>query len=491
VAANGGYPFFWLYEYNVLEYKNLKPLAVKLAASSRVAWSRGSVQIPSDALGRRGQLRQAPEDFLSGELVAAISEHGVDSERRGLLRSAFVGALAVAGAGAAAAPEGDPDILDIPPWSRSLGKPVVANPYGRPSVFEANIIRRQSPGLTQTDQASVAFTPLQNLFGSITPSGLHFERHHQGWVDIDPRRHRLMINGLVREPLVFTMEDLMRMPSVSRMHFLECGANTAQEWGNAAVPTVQYSHGMLSGSEWTGVPLSLLLERAGYDRNAGYLLAEGADGSGMTRTINMENALDDAIVAYGQNGEMLRPEQGYPLRLVVPGVQGVSWVKWLRRLEVGDQPYATKDEASHYVDLMPDGRMRQYTAIQEAKSVITSPSGGQRLLKKGYYCITGLAWSGRGEVRKVEVSVDGGRNWRPARIEGSPQSKMLTRFNFDWTWQGETALLQSRVHDATGYIQPARSQLVAARGTRSIYHNNAIQTWRVKDSGEVDNVQVG
>ena len=197
MVANGDYPCFWLYEYNIFEYKNFRPLAVKLAASSLVAWSRGSVQIPSDALGRRGQLRQAPEDFLSGELVAAISEHGVDNERRGLLRSAFVGALAVAGAGAAAAPEGDPDILDIPSWSRSLGKPVVANPYGRPSVFEANIVRRQSPGLTQTDQASVAFTPLQNLFGSITPSGLHFERHHQGWVDIDPRRHRLMILSLI------------------------------------------------------------------------------------------------------------------------------------------------------------------------------------------------------------------------------------------------------------------------------------------------------
>jgi sulfane dehydrogenase subunit SoxC len=290
---------------------------------------------------------------------------------------------------------------------------------------------------------------------------------------------------------VFTVADLLRMPSVSRMHFLECGANTALEWGNSAVPTVQYTHGMLSGSEWTGVPLSLLLERAGYDRDASYLLAEGADGSGMTRTINLAGALEDAIVAYGQNGEMLRPEQGYPLRLVVPGVQGVSWVKWLRRLEVGNKPYATKDEASHYVDLMPNGQLRQYTAIQEAKSVITAPSGGQKLLGQGYYCITGLAWSGRGSVRKVEVSVDGGRNWQGARLEGQVSSKMLTRFNFDWVWRGEPALLQSRVSDDTGYIQPQRAALVAERGTRSIYHNNAIQTWRVSPSGEVDNVQVG
>ena len=449
------------------------------------------MELPSDALGGQGRLRQAPESFLSHELVTAISSDGVNSERRGLLRGALAAALVATNARAIAGDGGDPDIVRLPEWSRSLGKPVASNPYGQPSIYEANIVRRQSPGLTQTDQASVAFTPLQNLFGSITPSGLHFERHHQGWVDIDPRRHRLMINGLVAQPLVFTLEDLLRMPSVSRMHFLECGANTAQEWGNSAVPTVQYSHGMLSGSEWTGVPLSLLLERAGYDRTAAYLLAEGADGSSMTRTISMESALEDALVAYGQNGEMLRPEQGYPLRLVVPGLQGVSWVKWLRRLEVGDKPYATKDEASHYVDLMPNGQLRQYAAIQEAKSVITAPSGGQKLLKHGYYCITGLAWSGRGTVRKVEISVDGGRNWREARLEGSPQSKMLTRFNFDWVWQGESALLQSRVHDSTGYIQPQRAQLVAARGTRSVYHNNAIQTWRVGETGEVDNVQVG
>ena len=380
----------------------------------------------------QGHVRPAPESFIKPDLVASISAHGIDDERRGLLKGAFASAL-VAMTGKAVAGESDPNIVNVPEWSKILGKSVATNPYGLPSKYEANIIRRQSPGLTQTDQASVAFTPLQSMFGMITPSGLHFERHHQGWVDIDPSRHRFMINGLVKTPMVFTMEELMRMPSVSRMHFLECGANTALEWGNSAVPTVQYTHGMLSGSEWTGVPLSLLLERAGIDlAKAKYILAEGADGSSMTRTINIENALDDCIVAYGQNGEMIRPEQGYPLRLVVPGVQGVSWVKWLRRIEVGDQPYAAKDEASHYVDLMPDGMQRQYTAIQEAKSVITSPSGGQKLMNQGYYCVTGLAWSGRGVVKKVEVSADGGRNWREARIEGPALPKMITRFNFDW-----------------------------------------------------------
>ncbi|WP_193164920.1 sulfite dehydrogenase [Microbulbifer hainanensis] len=445
--------------------------------------------------GSFGQLRKAPESFLEKSTIEAVSQSGVDENRRRLLRTSFTTALAgMLGAGLsarAAAAEGDPDILTLPPWSKSLGNAVATNPYGQPSKYEANIVRRQSPGLTQTAQASVSFSPLQGMFGMITASGLHFERHHQGWVDVDPRRHRLMINGLVSKPMVFTMDDLMRLPSVSRIHFIECGANTGMEWGNAAVPTVQYTHGMLSCSEFTGVPLSLLLEHAGYDKARGkYVLAEGADGSSMTRTIDIERALDDVIVAYGMNGEMLRPENGYPLRLVVPGVQGVSSVKWLRRLEVGDKPYATKDEAIHYVDLMPDGQSRQYTSIQEAKSVITSPSGGQRLMTKGYYNVTGLAWSGRGTVKRVDVSFDGGRNWYTANLEGAVLPKALTRFNIGWVWDGKPAILQSRVVDSTGYVQPLKRQLKEVRGTRSVYHNNAIQSWRVMESGEVENVQI-
>jgi sulfane dehydrogenase subunit SoxC len=329
------------------------------------------------------------------------------------------------------------------------------------------------------------------MFGIITANGLHFERHHQGWVDIDPAQHRLMINGLVKRPTVYTMDDLMRLPSVSRMHFIECGANTGMEWGNVAVPTVQYTHGMLSCCEFTGVALSVLLDACGFDRKrAKFILAEGGDGSGMTRTIAIERALDDVIVAYGMNGEMLRPENGYPLRLVVPGVQGVSWVKWLRRIEVGDMPYASKDETIHYVDLMPDGLHRQYTSIQECKSVITSPSGGQMLVGKGYFSITGLAWSGRGKIQRVDVSTDGGRNWRTARLETPILSKCLTRFNIDWQWNGAPAILQSRAIDDTGYVQPQIRQLRAVRGTKSIYHNNAIQSWQVAASGEVGNVQV-
>jgi sulfane dehydrogenase subunit SoxC len=300
-----------------------------------------------------------------------------------------------------------------------------------------------------------------------------------------------MINGLVKQARVFTMDDLMRLPSVSRIHFIECGANTGAEWSNVALPTVQYTHGMVSCSEFTGVLLSTLLDLCGYDKTNGkYVLAEGADGSSMTRTIAIDRAMDDVLVAWAMNGEMLRPENGYPLRLVVPGVQGVSWVKYLRRIEVGDQRYDTKDETIHYIDLMPDGLHRQYTSVQECKSVITTPSAGQVLLDKGYYNITGLAWSGRGKIKRVDVSADGGRNWRTARLETPILSKALTRFNIDWVWDGSPAILQSRAIDDTDYVQPKINQLRAVRGSKSIYHNNAIQSWKLAENGELSNVQV-
>jgi sulfane dehydrogenase subunit SoxC len=240
------------------------------------------------------------------------------------------------------------------------------------------------------------------------------------------------------------------------------------------------------------VPLITLLEMAGADwKNGKFVLAEGADGSSMTRTIPMSLIKSgEVIVAYGQNGEMLRPENGYPLRLVVPGVQGVSWVKYLRRIELGDMPYAAKDEAVHYIDLMPDGQHRQYSNLQQCKSVVTTPSGGQVLLDRGFYNITGLAWSGYGKIKKVDVSVDGGRNWRQARLEGPVHSKALTRFNIDWVWDGKPAIIQSRAMDETGFVQPTYRQLRAVRGTRSIYHNNAIQSWLVEENGEVKNVQL-
>ena len=440
---------------------------------------------------------------LPGRIIPAPEAPRPAARRRFLASAVAAGAGTIGAATRAAAQPaklieaegvdgaGESAILKLPAHTRGLGQPVAARGYGTPSQWEKGLQRRESPGLTRVSAASVSFTPLQGLFGIITPNGLHFERHHQGWWDIDPSQHRLMINGLVHKAMVFTMDDLMRLPSVSRIHFIECGANTGMEWGNVAVPTVQYSHGMLSCSEYTGVLLSTLLEMCGADlKNGRFVLAEGADGSSMTRTIPIERAIDDVMVAWAMNGEMLRPENGYPLRLVVPGVQGVSWVKYLRRIEVGDKPWHTKDEVLHYVDLMPDGLHRQFTSIQEVKSVITTPSGGQVLLDKGYYNVSGLAWSGRGRIRRVDVSVDGGRNWREARLENPVLPKALTRFNCDWVWDGSPTVLQSRAIDETGHVQPRINQLREVRGTRSIYHNNAIQSWKVAETGEVFNVQV-
>jgi len=449
-----------------------------------------------------GRLLKAPEHFVAGTDAVATVFREARSGRRDFIRKSFAGAMAGAAAAGAlaqanAAPDaGDSEILNLPAHTTGLGQPVVTDGYGKPSQYERAVQRRQSPGLTQTTQASVSFAPLQSLFGIVTPSGLHFERHHQGWWDIDPSKHRLMVNGsddkMLRKPLVFTVDELMRLPSVSRFHFIECGANTGMEWGNVAVPTCQYTHGMLSCCEFTGVPLKILLDMAGVDTRRGrFVLAEGADGSGMTRTIPMERVESgEVLVAYGQNGEMLRPETGYPLRLVVPGVQGVSWVKYLRRIEVGDKPYGAKDEVLHYVDLMPDGLHRQYSSVQEVKSVVTTPSGGQVLLDRGFYQISGLAWSGRGRIARVDVSVDGGRNWRQAALQAPVLDKCLTRFTLPWVWDGQPALVMSRATDSTGHVQPQYRQLRATRGTRSIYHNNAIQTWLVQASGEVKNVQL-
>ena len=433
-----------------------------------------------------GRVVPAPENHLGADVLQSLK-----NRRRFMAGGAAAVAGGLAATVAPVAAQTKPSPPAVAPWTRTLGAPVGASGYGMPSKHESSVQRRQSPGLTPQPQSSVSFTPLQNLFGIITPSGVHFERHHSGMPEVDPAQHRLMIHGLVKRPVVLTMDDIMRFPSVSRVHFIECGANSGMEWGNIAVPTVQYSHGMLACSEFTGVLLSTLLDEVGFDRGrAKFILAEGADGSALTRTIPMEFALNDVMVVYGQNGEMLRPENGYPLRLLVPGVQGVSSVKWLRRLEVGDKPWNAREESLHYVDLMPDGTHRQYSGVQEVKSVITTPSGGQMLQGKGYYEITGLAWSGRGRIKRVDVSADGGRNWQQARLQDPVLPKALTRFRLDWNWEGAPALLQSRAVDETGHVQPTIAQLRAVRGTRSIYHNNAIKTWSVQPSGEVWNVQI-
>lgn len=439
-----------------------------------------------------GRVLPAPENHLCDADLQRLT-----LSRRHLMGLAVSATLAPV-AVTAAAPTGLPGAPGsaTPPPAYGLGQPVAAHPYGQPSRHQRGLERRALKGLSPVPQNSASFTPLQGLFGIITPSGLHYERHHSGWIDPDPREHQLMISGaepaLINKPMLFSVDDLLRLPAVSRMHFLECSGNTGMERQRAVAPTVQYSHGLLSCSEFTGVPLRLLLERCGVDfRRARYVLAEGADAAALTRTIPMELVeRDEVLVAYGQNGEHLRPENGFPLRLVVPGVQGVSWVKWLRRIEVGEAPYNTRDEALKYIDLMPDGMHRQYTSLQEVKSVILSPSGGQTLGSPGFYAITGVAWSGRGKIRGVDVSMDGGRSWRSAQLTGAVLDKCLTRFHCDWVWDGNEAILQSRAVDEAGHVQPTHTALRAARGTGSIYHNNAIQSWGVERSGEVRNVQV-
>jgi len=366
---------------------------------------------------------------------------------------------------------------------RRIGKPLRA--YGERSEFEKSLRALPTTKILEVGQS---YTPLAELCGIITPSSLHYERHHGGVPTIDPADHRLLIHGMVDRPLIFTMDDLRRLPSVSRICFIECSGNSHLGWGARDAPTVQLSHGLVSCSEWTGVRLSLLLSEAGVQPQAKWLLAEGADACKMQRSIPLEKAMDDIIVAYGQNGEALRPEQGYPLRLVIPGWEGNTNVKWLRRIKVSDQPYMTRDETAKYTDLMPDGTARRFTFAMEAKSVVTFPSGGQKLARPGFYEITGLAWSGFGRIDRVEISTDGGSAWQDAELQEPRLSKALTRFRLPWRWDGREAIVQSRATDETGYVQPTHEALVAVRGANYEYHNNAIRPWKVMANGSVIDV---
>ena len=405
-------------------------------------------------------------------------------------RRSLLGGLAAAAGGwltpiNQATAEGVP--LQVPAWTREQGSAVASPAYGVPSRFEDKVVRRaRTPPPIPT--AASSGTPLQHLHGIITPAGLHYERHHAGVPAIDPDQHRLVVHGLVDRPLIFTMDDLLRFPSVSRIHFLECSGNTASWTGGNPKWTVQDTHGLISCSEWTGVPLATVLAEAGLKPQAKWVLAESADAAAMTRSVPIEIALDDAILAYAQNGERLRPEQGYPLRLFLPGIEGNMSVKWLRRLKIGDQPFQSREETSKYTDLMPDGSARQFTFVMEAKSVITQPSSGHQLRDHGFYEIRGLAWSGRGSISKVEVSADGGKSWQHAELQQPVLPKCLTRFRLPWQWNGGPAMLQSRATDSTGYLQPTKERLVGARGVNSFYHFNAIYSWQVNANGAVAHV---
>jgi sulfane dehydrogenase subunit SoxC len=369
-----------------------------------------------------------------------------------------------------------------------LGAPRRA--YGERSPFEKS--SRYFNTASPTPATASSRTPLQDLYGIITPSSLHYEAHHSGVPAIDPDRHELLVHGLVERPTVFSLQNLHSLPCISRMYFLECAGNSAREQQGNPGADPQKSHGLLSCSEWTGVPLKVLLDQVGLKASARWIVAEGSDACRMARSLPLDKVFDDVLVAYGQNGEAIRPEQGYPLRLIVPGWEGNVNIKWLGRLHVVDQPSMTREEAAIYTDLMPDGKARQFTFVMEAKSVITRPAGGQALSGPGSYEISGLAWSGRGRITRVEVSTNGGKDWKNAFLNDPVLTKALTRFLLPWQWDGKEASLLSRCTDQTGYVQPTREHLVSVRGTHpgadGFDHYNGIKEWFVHADGRVSHV---
>jgi sulfane dehydrogenase subunit SoxC len=396
------------------------------------------------------------------------------------------GAIAGAVAGSASAAAA----LDVPATNKAAGKPIPANEYGVPSQYEKHVVRRRSDVfVNRQNWSDWSMTPIQYQPGIITPNGLIFERHHSGTPNIDTDTHRVVIHGMVRQPLQFAMDDLVRYPSVSRFYFLECSGNGLTDWLKPASKTVQQTHGLVSGALWTGVPVATLLDEAGVDPKGKWVLFESADGAAHTRSVPIEKCLDDALLVYASNGERLRPENGYPVRLFLPGWEGNTSIKWLRRIKVSDQPWYFRSETARYTDPMPEGKWRKFSMVMEAKSVITNPSGGMRLKAPGFYEVTGLAWSGSGKIRAVDVSFDGGRNWREATLEEPVMDKSLTRFKIGWNWDGSPVTMMSRTVDSTGYVQPSVAELRKVRAIVGfVQHHNGIQPWSIDANGEVSNV---
>ena len=434
-------------------------------------------------------------DIDASKVVRAVSDElktnrsiTHDPSRRALLGRSVAAAAGVAGVTGLAAGRSTAAPLAVPPSNLGLGKALPASEYGMPSGFEAHVARRRSDVLVNRQNFSDwSMTPLHQQHGTVTPNGLIFERHHSGVPEINPDEHRFAIHGMVRQPLVFTMADLMKYPSVSRFYFMECSGNGLTDWLKSASKTVQQSHGLLSCAQWTGVPVSTLLQEAGALPGATWALAEGADGSAHARSIPMQKLLDDALIVYAANGEMLRAENGYPLRLFIPGWEGNVSIKWLRRLKLGDRPWHLRSETARYTDPMPDGKWRQFSFEMEAKSVITSPSGGMAI-QPGEIEILGFAWSGRGKIRAVDVTTDGGRTWREAALEEPVMDKCLTRFRLRWKWDGGPTSIASRTVDSSGYIQPTVEEIKKVRAiTGFVQHHNGVFPWSIAASGEVKN----
>jgi sulfane dehydrogenase subunit SoxC len=412
---------------------------------------------------------------------------GSASRRAFLKRGAAVAGVA---ASAGLATDANAQGLAGQPWERVYGAAFTG--YGQPSRFELPVVRHIGrPYGDLAPGSGAALTPIESLEGIITPSSLHNIRSHSGTPDIDPKQHQLLLHGLVARPLTFSMESLWRYPMTTRTYFIECSGNSNRALvpQPAQVPAGAI-HGNISCSEWTGVPLRMLLEEAGLQPQAKWLLAEGADSAHMSRSIPLEKALDDAMIALYQNGERLRPEQGYPVRLLLPGWEGNMSVKWLRRLKATEGPTHTKDETSKYTDPLPDGRALQFTFEMGVKSVITRPSSTMTLPRPGFYEISGIAWSGAGRIRRVEVSTDGGATWVDAALTGEERAKCLVRFRLPWEWTGQAAVLQSRATDEKGAVQPPRKEWIAQFAPDIKFHNNSIVSWAVGADGSVKNVYV-
>ncbi len=410
----------------------------------------------------------------------AVSESRV-SRRRFLTASASV-------AGAVAAGQAAADTLaDVP--ARGPGDPLSAYSERSPYVHISRI-PEAGPGRRNVDpsEAINSKTPLDKLSGTITPTDLHYERSHAGTPNLDPATHRLLLHGMAKKQLVLSVDDINAMPSVSRVAFLECTGNGWENWKKAAENvTVQNTHGLVSTHEWTGVPLAFLIDLVGVDRGSTWMLAEGGDGAGVARSVPLtDEVISEAMVAYAQNGEPLRPAHGFPLRLIVPGFEGNLNIKWLRRLKFGDQPFMTRWETARYTQLLANGKARQFQLRQEVNSVITSPSGMMEI-KRGYNRITGLAWSGHGAIAKVEISVDGGKIWTDAQLNLPVLPKAQARFQMDWSWDGTPTKIVSRSTDDKGNLQPDRKSFIDLMGTNALFHYNAQQTWSIDAAGRVRN----
>ncbi|MCK9485544.1 MAG: sulfite dehydrogenase [Dehalococcoidia bacterium] len=436
--------------------------------------------------------RPDPERYAPPHIEAART--GSDL-RRGLSRRGFLASAAAAGgayflgrlapASAQTPTLSDADIVVPDDPTSILGMSLSQRGLRSPFVHAQRLINDPDAPL---GVAGWTFSPLQDLEGIVTPSDLHFERHHAGVAMIDPTEHRLVVHGMVDQAKQYTLWDLERMPQESHIYFVECSGNSLAGYpGGAADDTAQSIHGLVSTSEWVGVPMREIIEDVGLDPSSTWALFEGADAAVMTRSVPVEKLIDDAFIALYQNGEPIRPAQGYPMRLVLPGWEGNMQIKWLRRIEFGDAPFQTKEETRHYTDRLPDGRARQFTYAMEAKSVITRPSPGRGLAGAGQWTISGIAWSGRGRIERVEVSTDDGNTWEDATLLGENLPRSTVRFHYPWEWDGEEAVLMSRATDETGYVQPTREALLDVRGEGYTYHYNGIQTWRLHSDGTLSN----